>query len=156
MILLFDRSRSFGRNRGVRKRENQGKDQRIWNWRSKRKIEREGDCSQIEDRLWRGRKDSPRLLSLPFMRTDPLILHESCQDPTERCTEEICIQDLLASPPQHGCLPRFLSHFIFPRPSTLLPQDVPRASPPTSSSRRRHRDPFMRRSRAIRFPLPPI
>lgn len=60
-----------------------------------------------------------------------------------RCTEEICIQDLLASPP-HGCLSssRASSHFIFPRPSTSLPWDVPRASPPPSSSSPRSSTPL--------------
>lgn len=52
------------------------------NW--KRKRERERHCSpQMEDKLFRERKDSLRLLSLPFMRAGPLILHGSCQDPTE-------------------------------------------------------------------------
>lgn len=54
--------------------------------RPKRKIEKERErhCSpQMEDRLSQERKDSLRLLSLPFMRAGPLILHGSCQDPTE-------------------------------------------------------------------------
>lgn len=103
----------------------------------KKKKERERHCSpQMEDRRSRERKDSPRLLSLPFMRAGPLILHGFCQDPTEMHQRNLHTRSSGISPP-HGCLSSSSpasSHFIFPRPSTSLPWDVPRASPSSPPS----------------------
>lgn len=89
----------------------------------------------MEDRLSRERKDSPRLLSLPFMRAGPLILHGFCQDPTEMHQRNLHTRSSGISSTRLPLvvLPHASSHFIFPRPSTSLPWDVPRASPSSSS-----------------------